>query len=251
MQHTRASTWIGAGGREPSCPRELEYNCSAQPASTEPPLPLLLRHLVRHGVRGIPQMRKLGDVFHIHQRFQKVCNVQQLAVMHVVDERRAADCMLRLEHVRCRRVVHNDCALQPAPQAREVLHKVALVLGAVLAEQARIDDAMDVQLVEQGVGVLGQRCRVHHDLKVTAHAAQELVHTWTLDHVHMVDGALNVDRNDVVRRGDGLERTVHQRLVQIQNETLLALQVRRLLGQQVLDRSLGWLGSGMRHRVLL
>ena len=44
-----------------------------------------------------------------------------------------------------------------------------------------------------------------------------------LENVDIHQAALNLDRDDVVRVGDGLEGGVHQSLIQVQDERLLAL----------------------------
>lgn len=62
----------------------------------------------------------------------------------------------------------------PCLRARRAhLDIVALVVVAALAEQAVLDDSVDVELVEDGVGVLGQRCGEDDDLVDVAHRLQE------------------------------------------------------------------------------
>lgn len=63
--------------------------------------------------------------------------------------------MLRVEDVRCRRVVNDDCVLEIASDLREILDIVALVVVAALSEQTVVHDLVDVKLVKQGIAVLG------------------------------------------------------------------------------------------------
>ena len=66
----------------------------------------------------------------------------------------ATDGVLRVEQVRARRVVDDDHLAQVAAHQRKVLDVLALVQHARLAEQARGDDLVDVELVKQRVRVL-------------------------------------------------------------------------------------------------
>lgn len=53
------------------------------------------------------------------------------------------------------------------------LDVVALVVVAALAEQTMLDDSVDIELVEDGVGVLGERGGEDDDLVDLAHGLQE------------------------------------------------------------------------------
>ena len=92
-------------------------------------------------------------------------HLEQLLVRRVVDERRDRHRVLGLENVRVRRVVDDDRRREVAAEAREVLHIVALVGDARLAEEAPAHAlGRRVHEVEQGVGVLGQRGGEDDDL---------------------------------------------------------------------------------------
>lgn len=58
------------------------------------------------------------------------------------------DGVLRVKDVRSRRVVNDDGVLEVTANLRQVLDVVALVIVATLAEEAMVDDVVDVQLVE-------------------------------------------------------------------------------------------------------
>ena len=61
--------------------------------------------------------------------------------------------MLRMEDVAGGRVVDDDRLSEIAADLAKVLHVVALVVVAALTEESVVDDAVNVQLVQQGVTV--------------------------------------------------------------------------------------------------
>ena len=58
-------------------------------------------------------------------------------------------------------------------EAVRYLDIVALIVVATLAEQPVLDDAVDVEVIEHGVGILGQRRGKHDDFVDLAHRFQE------------------------------------------------------------------------------
>jgi len=78
----------------------------------------------------------------------------ELAVLRVVDEALAGQRVFGLEEVARRAVVDDDRVGGLTADHRHVLDKGALVLHAGLAEQARADDIVRVQQVQQRVGIL-------------------------------------------------------------------------------------------------
>jgi hypothetical protein len=63
--------------------------------------------------------------------------------------------VLRVEDVRCGRVVDDDRLTQRAADLAQILDVVALVVVARLAEQTVVDRVGDVELVEKGIAVFG------------------------------------------------------------------------------------------------
>jgi len=134
------------------------------------------------------------------------------------------------------------------------LDVVALIVVAALAEQAVLDDAVHVELVEDRVGVLGERRREDDDLVDLAHRLEEgcsedkrqdglyhhnsthyletrsarergrgrrrTVDTWPLDDVDVVELVLDLDGHDVVGLVDHLheEKPESERLAEEEDE---------------------------------
>lgn len=63
--------------------------------------------------------------------------------------------VLRVKDIRGRGIVNNDGFPQVTPNLREIFDIVALVVVAAVSEQAMMDNIVDVQLVQEGVTVLG------------------------------------------------------------------------------------------------
>lgn len=64
------------------------------------------------------------------------------------------DGMLWVENVGCWGVVDDDRVFQVSTDLGEVLHIVAAVVVATFSEKSVVDDAMNVQLIQQRVAVL-------------------------------------------------------------------------------------------------
>ena len=62
--------------------------------------------------------------------------------------------VLGVKDVGRRRVVDNDRLLQVAPDLREILDVVALMIIAALSEEPVVDHIVDVQLIEERVAIL-------------------------------------------------------------------------------------------------
>lgn len=89
---------------------------------------------------------------------------------------------------------------------------------AALTEQTVSDDTVDVEHVKHRVRVLARQrgiltpqrshlaetCSEYNDLVDLAHLLQKVVDAGTLDHVHIVCLRLNLDRDNVIGRGDHL-----------------------------------------------
>ena len=105
----------------------------------------------------------LSHVIYILYSFQDGQDLEQLAVVRVIDEGADGQCVVRLEDVRMRGVVDDDSIRQIAPQAQQVLHIVALVRAAGLPKQPPPNHATRVEQVEQRVGILCQAGSRHRE----------------------------------------------------------------------------------------
>lgn len=123
--------------------------------------------------------------------------------------------MLGVEDVGCRRVVDDDGVLQVTSDLREVFDVVSLVVVAALAEQAVVDNLVDVELIKEGIAILlelGQyvldgktatgRVKYLRDggceddnLVELAHPLHELIHSRPLDNIDVVVVALYLHWN--------------------------------------------------------
>ena len=70
--------------------------------------------------------------------------VEELVVVRVGEPTADGDGVLRVENVRGRGVVDDDCVLEVAADLGEVLDVVALVVVAAFAEEPVVDDLVDV-----------------------------------------------------------------------------------------------------------
>lgn len=70
---------------------------------------------------------------------------------------------------------------------------VPLMVVATLTEQPMVHHIVDVQLVQQRVTVLGNRCGKHHHFIKLANPLHELVHAGPLDHIDVVVLSLDLD----------------------------------------------------------
>mmetsp|Transcript_12475 Transcript_12475/g.31418 ORF Transcript_12475/g.31418 Transcript_12475/m.31418 type:complete len:325 (+) Transcript_12475:207-1181(+) len=183
-------------------------------------------------------------------------DLHQLLVVQVVNKGADGHGVLRLKHVRVRGVVHDDDVLQFATEAFQVLDVVALKGCARLAEQAVLDVPQLVHLVHQRVRVLAQARGEYHHLKDGCNARHKLLEEGALLHVHVDALAIDFHGDDVVCVRDRLEGAVHQRLVQIQHERLLAVVRGVQRRQHRLAHPAGVLGYGWKachgaHRLAL
>ena len=120
------------------------------------------------------------------------------------------------------RVVDQHDVLHGPPHDGEVLDVVALVQDARLAEEAVPDEVFGVHEVEEGVRVLAEARGEDDDLKVGRDGLQEVVAPRPLDHVDVDDLPVYLDGDDVVGVVYGLEARVHEGLVEVEHEGLLA-----------------------------
>ena len=114
--------------------------------------------------------------------------------------------IVRVEDVGRGGVVDDDDPLKFATEPTEVFDVVAAVEDARFAEESRAEDAPLVQQIRNRIRILGQRGRKQDALVELAHLAQKLVHVRPLQHVHLMNGAVNLHRDDKVRITDGLNK---------------------------------------------
>lgn len=62
--------------------------------------------------------------------------------------------MLRVENIRCGRVVDDNCVLEISSNLGEILDIVALVVVTALAEKSVVNDIVDVKLVQKRIAIL-------------------------------------------------------------------------------------------------
>ena len=92
---------------------------------------------------------------------------------------------------------------------------------------------MRIEQVEEGIGILIKRRRVHDNLVVLGHLDEEFVDTRSLHDVDKVDHVLNLDGDDKVGTGDGPEAGMHQGLVEVQHQALLPQIIGMVRRQQL------------------
>ena len=115
----------------------------------------------------------------------------------------------------------------------QILDVIALVIDAGFAEQSGADGLLRIEQVEEGIGILIKRRRVHDDLVMFGHLNEEFVDTRPLHDVDEVDHILNLDGDDKISPRNGPEAGMHQSLVQVQHQTLLPQIVGMVRRQQL------------------
>lgn len=110
------------------------------------------------GVDGVSKsdIEHQADVGHVRagQVLEDGDEIEQLVVVGIREPTADGDGMLRVEDVRCGRVVDDDGVFEVPPDLRKILDVVPLMVVAALAEKPMMDDVVDIQLIQQGVTVL-------------------------------------------------------------------------------------------------
>jgi len=106
--------------------------------------------------------------------------------------------------------------------------------NTALTEQSRPEHVPLVQQVGHGVRVRGQSGREQDTLVQLSHFLQELVIVRPLEDVYLVYCTIYLYRHDEVSITNRFERRMNQRLVQVNNKTLLVHVSRMQFWQQSL-----------------
>jgi hypothetical protein len=107
---------------------------------------------------------------------------------------------------------------------------------AVLAEEALRGHVGLVEDIHKRNGILAERGRKDDHFVVLAHLVYEFATVGANLHENVADAALNVDRQNDVSLVRGRERTMHEGLVHVENERLLALELFGLGREQIVAR---------------
>lgn len=83
--------------------------------------------------------------------------------------------VLWVEDIAGGRVVNDDGLLQISPDLTEVLDVVALMVVAAFPEEAVMYDIVDIELVEEGVAIFGNRRGENDDLIDLSNSLQECI----------------------------------------------------------------------------
>lgn len=95
-----------------------------------------------------------ADIWRIGKRIKQRNEVKELSVVWIVEPARDWDGVLGLEDIRVRAIVDNHCVMQFATQLCEVLHVVAAVHHARLAEETSAHELLCIQQVHERIRVL-------------------------------------------------------------------------------------------------
>lgn len=95
------------------------------------------------------------DVVHFAQPLEERDEIQQLGVGHVVEPRGHRNCVVGVEDVGGRRVVHDDHLVQVPTQTAQVLDVVPSVEDARLPEKTAAKSSPLIQQVRDRVCILG------------------------------------------------------------------------------------------------
>lgn len=95
------------------------------------------------------------DIIHFAQPLKEGDEVQQLGVGHVIEPRGHRHCVIGVEDVGGRGVVHDDDLVQVATQATQVFDVITSVEDTGLPEEAGAESTPLVQEVGDGVCILG------------------------------------------------------------------------------------------------
>jgi hypothetical protein len=167
--------------------------------------------------------------------------VEEFVVVCVREPAADGDGVLRMKNVGGGRVVDNDGILEVTANLGEILYVIALVVVAAFTEETVVDDAVDVELVEERVTILGYRCGENDNLVQFAHSLHELVHARPLDNIDVMVLTFNFNGNREIGLVKNLEQiskqtanttvmltyleaAVDQSLVKVENQALFALE---------------------------
>jgi hypothetical protein len=142
--------------------------------------------------------------------------------------------VLRVEDVRCGRVVDDDRLTQRAADLAQILDVVALVVVARLAEQTVVDRVGDVELVEKGIAVFGYGCGEDDNFVDLSDAFEEGVDAGALDYVDVVVLSFDFDRDCEIGLVEDLTKFMLARIYKRGSATRLTL---KLLWTSVSSRS--------------
>lgn len=158
---------------------------------------ILQRH-VEHQAH-VPDLRR-GQIF------QNRNKIHELVVVSIGEPGGDGNGVLRVEDVRCGRVVNDDCLAEGAADLAQVFDIVSLVVIARLAEETVVDGVGDVQLVEERVAIFGYGGCEDNDFVDFANALEECIDSWALDDIHVVILALDFDGDSEVGLVEDLMR---------------------------------------------
>mmetsp|Transcript_24022 Transcript_24022/g.43083 ORF Transcript_24022/g.43083 Transcript_24022/m.43083 type:complete len:226 (-) Transcript_24022:759-1436(-) len=180
-----------------------------------------------------PQINRPPQILHILHPHQKLANMIQLPIRHIVNKTRTINRILRMKQITRRTIINNDTLGQIAIEQTQILHVVPLVKDAGFAKEAGADDAVGIEEVEEDVGVLVEAGSVDDDFVVFGHFEEEFVDSGAFGHVDEVDYVFNLNRNHKIRTRHRPKTGMHQRLIQIQHQTLLPTIIDMQLRQQL------------------
>ena len=116
-----------------------------------------------------------AHVVELDQLPEEVQQAEQLPILVEVVVRQDRDPVIRLQHDRKARIVHQDTILEPSIDTPQVLSVKPLLQGAVLPiEPMREEPFVRVEVVEHNVGVGGAAGGEDDDLRDGRQLAQEI-----------------------------------------------------------------------------
>mmetsp|Transcript_19250 Transcript_19250/g.41889 ORF Transcript_19250/g.41889 Transcript_19250/m.41889 type:complete len:293 (-) Transcript_19250:44-922(-) len=180
-----------------------------------------------------PQIHRPSQIHHIRHTHQELANVIQLPIADIVDKTSAIDGILRMKQITRRTIINDDTLAQIPIQQGQVLDVVALVEDARFAEEAGAYDTVGIEEVEEYVGVLVEGGSIDDDLVVLGHFEEEVIDARAFRNVYKVDHIFDLNRNNKVGTRHRPKTGMHQRLIQIQHQTLLPPIIPMQLRQQL------------------
>jgi len=144
----------------------------------------------------------LADIWHLflNNLDQQGCNFFEESVIHVVVPSANKDPVVRLDDEVVTDVINNYRFVQLAAQQRQIFYKEGSVLGGVLAIQTVLNAFTYVDLVNNLVRVLLQRCSENYDFIVLRHGFNKLNAAWS-HHKETLRPILQfLEKNDLLQR---------------------------------------------------
>lgn len=152
----------------------------------------------RPGLPAAERMQHAVDVVFPAQALEERDEVQELRVCHIIKPGLHGDCILGVEDVRGRRIVHDDDFAQLPTKATQVFHVVPAMENTGFSEESGPEHTPAIKQVSHRICVLGQAGCKEHAFEELPHPLEELIHVWPLQHIDLMYSSIDFNGNNKI-----------------------------------------------------